>query len=185
MHSKSFEEMGIPAGYTFSTLLYCPPADTLIVRAQATRGRGPDRLYARSVGGERYELIGTPDESISQEDPTVLCSHPLLAYNTLHHSIQSGEAGNEWPGANWEAVRVLNLRTRSETHVVDRETLHLPDQNIDVWVSRLLSFADSHECLHVVAGFSRDKLEINYYVSELHLPTGLVRPIVNLPAVFL
>lgn len=185
MQSKNFEEMGIPAGYGFRNLLYCSPADALIVQAQPRHGQGPFRLYARRAGGDRYEPILATHESISQEDPTVLCSHPVLAYNTLHHTIESGEAGNEWPGANWEAVRVLDLRSMTETHVVDRETLHLPDRNLDVWIARLLGFADSHECLHVVAGFSRDKTTINYYVSELHLPTGLVRPMVNLPATFL
>lgn len=185
MQSKSFEEMGLPAGYAFGNLLYCSPADTLIVQAQPRNGHGPDRLYTRSAGSERYEAIVAEHDLISQEDPAVLCSHPLLAYNTLRHSLQSGEAGNGWPGANWEAVRVLDLTTRTERHMVDRETLHLPDPDLDVWVVRLLGFADSHERLHVVAGFSRDKSTINYFVSELHLLTGLVRPMVNLPATFL
>lgn len=185
MQYKSFEEMGIPSGYAFRNLLYCSPADVLIAQAEPRSGQGPNRLYYRPAGSDRYEPIGAPDELISQEDPTVLCSHPLLAYNTLRHSLQSGEAGNNWPGTNWDAVRLLDLRSMTEKHIVDHETLHLPDRNIDVWIARLLGFADSHECFHVVAGFSRDKATINYYVSELHLPTGLVRPIVNLPATFL
>jgi hypothetical protein len=185
MLHKSFEEMGIPAGYAFRNLLYCASADVLIVQTQPLQGWRPDRLYTRPSGAERYEPIGTPDELISQDDPVVSCSRPLLVYNTMRHSFRPDEQGNERHSANWEAVRVFDLRSGREKHVVDRETLHLPDRNLDVWISRLLGFADSHECLHVVASFSRDKSAINYYVSELHLPTGLVRPLINLPATFL
>ena len=184
MLHKSFEEMGIPAGYGFKNLLYCAAADTLVVQLEPLQGWRPERLYLRSNGSEQYDLLGEPEEMISQDDPVVLCAHPLLAYNTLRHSFSNDAGGAELHGADWEAVHVFDLRSKAETHVVDRETLHLPDQNIDVWISRVLGFAD-HECLHVVSAFSRDKLLMNYYVSELHLPTGLVRPLVNLPAAFL
>jgi hypothetical protein len=186
MQQKNFEEMGIPSGYGFRNLLYCVAADVLIVQTQPLQGWRPDRLYARPIGAERYEPIGSPDELVSQDDPVVSCAQPLLAYNTMRHSFRPDEEGNELHGANWEAIRVLDLRTRTEAHVIDQETLHLPDRNLEVWITSVLGFADSHECLHVVAGFSREyPANISHYVSELHLPTGLVRPIVNLPATFL
>ena len=185
MMHKSFEEMGVPAGYGFKNLLYCAAAETLIAQLQPLQGWRPERLYVRSNGSERYEPLGTPEEMVSQDDPIVLCSHPLLAYNNLRHSFSSNEEGEELHGGKWEAVRVFDLRSRTEKYLVDRETLHLPDRNLEVWVSSLLGFAD-HECLHVVAAFCREfPYNINHYVSELHLPTGLVRPMVNLPATFL
>jgi hypothetical protein len=186
MLHKSFEEMGIPSGYGFRKLLYCASAGVLIVQTQPLQGWRPDRLLARSSSAERYEPIGTPDEVVSQDDPVVSCSHPLLAYNSMRHSFRLDEEGKELHAATWEAVRVLDLTGGRETHVVDRETLHLPDRTLDVWIVSLLGFADSHECLHIVAGFSREyPSNISHYVSELHLPSGLVRPLVNLPAAFL
>ncbi len=186
MLHKTFEEMGIPAGYGFKQLLYCSIADTLIVQTQPVQGWRPERLYARKQQEERYAPIGLPGDLISQDDPVVCAGHPLLAYNTMSHSFRADAEGKELHGANWEAIRVVDLSTRQETHVVDRETLHLADPETEVWISQVLSFAQNAESLHVVAAFSRDKgLTTNYYVAELHLPTGLVRPIAQLPAAFL
>ncbi len=184
MH-KSFDEMGIPKGYGFKRLLFCAPANTLVVEIEALSHWRPARLYSRASGVERYEPIGTPSELLSQEDPAVSLSHPLLAYNTLRNSFTIDAEGNELHSGNWEAIRVCDLSAGKEVHVVDRETLHLPDRNTEVWIPHLLSFTPNPETLHVVAAFRRDQPHVNYYVSELHLPTGLVRPITSLPAAFL
>ena len=185
MLHKNFQEMGIPAGYGFKHLLYCAAADTLIVQTQPLQGWRPERLYARKVQDERYRPIGSPEKLVSQEYPVTCPGHPLLAYNTLTHSFRSDEEGNEQHGADWQAVRVIDLVTQAESFVVDRETLHLADLETRVWISSLLSFTDHSDCLHVVAAFTRNQAAVNHYVSELHLPSGLVRPIAQLPAAFL
>lgn len=186
MLHTSFEQMGIPPGYGFRSLLFCGQASMLVLQARAIEGWRPDRLFARAASGERYEPLGAPGEMLSQEDPVLSPSHPLLAYNTFLHSFGIDAAGEEQHFGNWEAIRVLDLHTWKETHVVDKETLHLPDRELKVWIASLLSFTDKPETLHVVAGFKRsDAMSADYYVSELHLPTGLVRPLVCLPAVFL
>jgi len=185
MH-KNLQELGISPGYGFRKLLFCAQASILVVQAQPTGGWRPDRLFARPVSGERYQPLGAPAEMVSQEDPVLSPSHPLLAYNTELHSFRLDEEGNEQHFGNWKAIRVLDLSTGSETHVVDRETLHLPDSETEVWVSRLLSFAERAETVHIVAAVRRrDAYTVDYYVSELHLSSSLIRPLAHLPAVFL
>jgi hypothetical protein len=123
---------------------------------------------------------------VSQEDPVLSSSHSLLAYRTEVHSFRADEEGNEQHFGNWEAIRVIDLRLGSETHVVDRETLHLPDRETEVWVLRLLSFAEQIAMVYIIAAMRRrDAVAVEHYVSELHLPSGIVRPLANLPAVFL
>ena len=186
MFGKSFEEMGIPAGYGFKQLLFCAAADTLIVQTQAITNWRPERLYFRSVGGERYEPVGAPAELVSQVYPIVAPSHPLLAYNTLLNSFNLDAEGNELHGANWQGVHVVDLRSRAETYVIDKETLHLPDRDTEVWVESLLAFAEHPDVLHLVAAMKRgSSFKVERYVSELHLSSGLVRPLANLPAAFL
>ncbi len=183
---KSFEEMGIPPGYGFKRLLFCPAVDTLVVQTQSIANWRPERLYARPIVGERYESIGTPAELVSQEDPVLSPSHSLLAYNTLLHSFRLDSEGNELHGGDWQAIRVVDLRLGTETHVIDRETLHLPDRDIEVWIDSLLAFAECPEVLHVVAALKRaSSFTVERYVSELQLSSGLVRPLANLPASFL
>ena len=186
MFGKSFEEMGIPPGYGFKQLLFCPAADTLIVQTQSFPNWRPERLYARSIGEERYEPIGVPADMISQEYPIVAHSHPLLAYNTLLNSFSLDSEGKELHAGQWQAIRIVDLKSRSESHVLDKETLHLPDRATEVWVERLLAFAEHADVLHVVAAMKRSSsFTVERYVSELHLSSGLVRPLVNLPASFL
>ncbi len=178
--------MGIPHGYGLRNLLFCARANILVVQARPTDGWRPDRLFVRPVSGERYQPLGTPAEMVSQEDPVLSSAGPLLAYKTEVHSFRIDEKGNELHSANWETTRVLDLSTGSETHVVDRETLHLPDSNTEVWVSRLLSFAERADTVHIVAAIRhRDAYVVDYYISELHLSSSLVRPLAPLPAAFL
>lgn len=178
--------MGIPPGYGFKQLLFCPAADTLIVQTQSFENWRPERLYVCSIGGERYEPISAPAELVSQVYPIVAPSHPLLAYNTLLNSFQLDAEGNELHGGYWQAIRVVDLRARTETHVIDKETLHLPDRNTEVWVESLLAFAEHSDVLHVVAAMKRgSSFTVERYVSELHLSSGLVRPLAQLPASFL
>jgi hypothetical protein len=184
--NRSFEEMGMAKGYGFKRLLFCAPANTLVVQTQPIQGWRPDRLYIRPASGEQYQAIGSPAELVSQEDPAVSSVDPLLAYNTLRHSFRADEDGNELHGANWEAIRVIDLTSGAEIRVVDRDRVHFPDPEIYIWSLQVLAFAQASETLHVVVGFSRNQtFPISHYIAELHLPTGLVRPLTNLPATFL
>jgi hypothetical protein len=178
--------MGIPPGYGFKKLLFCDQANLLVAHTQSLKNWRPERLFGRPIGSERYHSIAPPAEMISQDDPVLSPSHPLLAYNTMLHTLRLDGGGNELHGAAWEAVRVIDLRADTETHFIDRETLHLPDRETEVWVSQLLAFGERPETLHIVAAFKRhDSSFMEYYVAELHLQSGLVRPLVNLPAAFL
>jgi hypothetical protein len=80
----------------------------------------------------------------------------------------------------------VDLRSGIESHIVDKETLHLPDSDTEVWIDSLLGFAALPQTLHVTAALKRGQsYHVDRYVSELHLSSGLVRPLAKLPASFM
>jgi hypothetical protein len=187
MLHDSFEDVGIPPGYGFKQLLYCPAANVLVVQTQSwSNSWRPERLYFRDIGAPRYTAIGTPTDLVSQEFPVVAISRPLLAYQSNVHTLELDGQGIERHGASWKSVTVFDLKARNELDVIDTQLVRFPEGVSDAWISSLLSFGESGDILHVVAALSRDgRLSFEYQVAELDLKTRVVRPLATLPAVFM
>ena len=127
MFDSSFTDLGIPPGYGFRQLLFNPTANVLVV--QTTSGPQnwrPERLYFRHVDSAKYMNIGTPDDFISQESPVVSLSEPLLAFSCLRNSLWIDSEGAERHGANWESLKVHDLRANQEVYSLTGEMLRLP-----------------------------------------------------------
>ena len=186
MIHKSFEDMGIPQGYGFKQLLFCPSANKLVVHAESVRHWRPERLYIRHLSSDRYELVDSPADMISQEHPVVSNSKPLLAYNALLNKFDVNEEGEERHYGEWESLNIVNLAAPSELRRLAPNTIRFPEGVDDGWISSILSFNDAATSLNVIAGISRNKrLSMEYYVCDLDLETGVLRPITILPAAFM
>lgn len=183
---RSFKEMGIPAGYGRKQLLFCPAAETLVVQVESVGNWRPERLLMRAITSERYTPVGSPADMVSQEDPVVSNSKPLLAYNGMLHKFDIGPEGEERHFGEWESLKVIDLIAGSEAATIDRQSIHFADGVTDGWISSILSFAGESDALHVVAAMSRDRRQtMEYHLSELHLQSGVLHSIANLPAIFL
>jgi hypothetical protein len=184
MLHKSFEDLGIPPKYGFKHLLFCPSANVLVVQTQSgTDDWRPERLYYRATAAERYLPVAQDSDLVSHEDPVVAISRPLLAYRTSLHNFFADAEGLQRHGANWESVRVFDLQARADIHVIDSRKIKFPQKTTYGSISNLLGFAESGDILHVVAALSDDEqLTTNYFLSELNMQTGVVRPLATLPA---
>ena len=94
MFPTTFQDMGIPIGYAFKQLLFSPIANILVLQTCAAEDNWrPERLYFRQTVWDKYRLVGSPGDLVSQESPFVHPSKPLLAYNSLQHEFSLDAEG--------------------------------------------------------------------------------------------
>ena len=178
----TFDEMGIPAGYGFKRLLFCPVANALVLQTCSARDNWrPERLLFRHLTWERYRPIGKPDDLISQESPFVHPSKPLLAYVSAQHQF-SLEEGKERHSGNWNGLHIVNLENGSEAVSVSEKSITLPTGTKRGWICEIVSFGDSG--LFVNVALSKNETLVEYFVAELDAAQN-VKPIGALPAVFM
>jgi hypothetical protein len=183
MFHKSFEEMGIPAGYSFKQLLFSPGANVLVLQTCSTRDSWrPERLFLRHLSSERYRSIGEPDDLVSQESPFVHPSKPLLAYVSTQHSFSLDEDGKESHSGNWHGIHFVSLESGLATQSITEKSILLPAGTIGGWICEILAFGESG--LFVKAALSKNESVIEYFVAELDAAQTL-KPIATLPAVFM
>ena len=186
MIHKSFEDMGIPRGYGFKQLLFCLSAKKLVVHTESVRPWRPERLYIRDLSSDRYTLVGSPADMISQQYPVISNSKCLLAYSAELNKFDVNEEGDELHFGQWDSINIHNLAAPAEARILDSNAIRFPEGVNDGWISSILSFSDSGKNLNVVAGLSRTKRRhMEYYVCDLDLETGVLRPITILPATFM
>ncbi len=187
MPHKSFEDVGIPPEYAFKRLLFCAPADTLVVQTRTrTRQWRPERLLYRHTRSQRYVPVGRPGEMVSQDDPVVSPSSTLLAYNTNVHKFEPDAEGIERHSADWECLRIFDLSAGVERQVIDKSMLSIPAGTTRGWISKLLSFAEPSDALHVVVALCDDPQgSVDYHVAALNVRTADLRLLALLPAVFM
>jgi len=175
--------MGIPAGYSFKQLLFCPVANALVLQTCSARDNWrPERLLFRHLTWERYRLVGNPDDLISQESPFVHPSKPLLAYVSAQHQFSLDEEGKERHSGNWNRLHIVNLESGSEALSVSEKSITLPAGTKRGWICEIVSFGDSG--LFVKVALSKNETLVEYFVAELDAVQN-VRPIAALPAVFM
>jgi hypothetical protein len=184
MWNKSFQEMGLPAGYGFKQLLFSPAAKALVVQAQSAGSNWrPERLYARKIGSNRYQPIGQPDDLTSQDYPFLHSSKPLLAYNSMQHHFSMDAQGEERHSADWDSLRLYDLQSGGEVDCINAVNLTLPPGIGRGWISGLVAFCDSG--LFVQAGLSKDGSRMDYVVAELDFLNHILKPLAELPATFI
>jgi hypothetical protein len=183
MFSTSFEEMGIPAGYSFKQLLFSPLANAVVLQTYSARSKWrPERLFFRHIAWDRYRIIDSPDDLISQESPFLHPSKPLLAYVSMQHRFSLDEDGKERHGGNWHGLHIVNLERGSEMQSVSEESITLPTGTKRGWICEIVSFGDSG--LFVRAALSKNETLMEYFVAEFDAAQN-VKPIAALPAVFM
>ena len=184
MFDRSFQDMGIPAGYAFKKLLFSPTASVIVVQAQsAGENWRPERLYLRSTTENQYSQVGTPGDLISQESPTI--HKALLAYNLMQHSFSIDDKGKERHSGDWDSLRVFSLKARLEVQEITPKTLPIPEGFERAWISGILGFGESEDDLYVTAGLSRDGMRMEYHLSKLNFVRRKLHPLSLLPAVFM
>lgn len=151
----------------------------------AERNWRPERLYFRHIESDQYKPIGEPSDLVSQDDPFVHPSKPLVAYNSLKHRFSLDAQGKERHSADWECLTVYNLESGMELDSIDPDTLRLPTGIARGWISGLVAFTDMG--LFVQAGLSKSKEggSMDYAVAELDLSGHVLKPIAPLPATFM
>jgi hypothetical protein len=180
---KSFEEMGISPGYGFKQLLFSVVANALVVQTcSANETWRPERLYFRHTDWDKYQLVGIPDDFVSQESPFIHSSKPSLAYVSVRHKFSLDEEGRKSHTGSWESLHVVSLESGAEVHSVREETLRLPDGTKRGWICEIVAFGDSG--LFVKAALSEDEKSFEYFVAQLDSMQTL-KPIVTLPATFI
>jgi len=184
MWNKSFQEIGLPAGYGFKQLLFSPAAKALVIQAQSAASNWrPERLYVRKLNSDRYEPIGQPDDLTSQDYPFLHSSKPLLAYNSMQHHFSMDAQDEERHSADWESLRLYDLESSVEVNCMNAENLTLPPGIVRGWISRLVAFCDSG--LFVQAGLSKDGSRMDYVVAEIDFLNHILTPLAALPATFI
>jgi len=183
MFPTSFEEMGVPAGYGFRQLLFSPVANGLVLQTcSATDNWRPERLFFRHLTWDRYRIISSPDDLISQESPFLHPSKPLLAYVSTQHKFSLDDEGHELHHGNWHGLHIVSLDSGSETRSVSAESITLPAGTTRGWICEIVSFGDSG--LFVKAALSKSETVVEYFIAELDAAQN-VKPIATLPAVFM
>lgn len=183
MFSTSFEEMGIPAGYGFKQLLFSPVANALVLQACSARDNWrPERLFIRHLSSDRYRIVGSPDDLISQEYPFLHPSKPLLAYISTQHEFSLDEDGKEQHYGNWHGLHIVDLNSGLEAQLVSEESITLPPGIKRGWICEIVSFGDSG--LFVKAALSKNETFVEYFVAELDTAHKMTT-IAALPAVFM
>ena len=184
MGNKSFQEMGIPAGYGFKQLFFSAAANAFVVQAQSSeRNWRPERLYYRSIDSDKYVPIGEPSELVSQEYLFVHPLRPWVAYNSMKHTFSVDSEGNEHHGGEWDGLTVYNLESGIEVERIGPDTLTLPAGTVRGWIATIVGYSDAG--LFVQAGLSQNGSRMDYVVAELNLAQRALRPIVTLPATFM
>jgi hypothetical protein len=184
MWNRSFQEMGLPPGYGFKQLLLSPVANALIVHAQsAGRNWRPERLYFRKLESEQYQPVGQPGDLTSQDHPFVHPAKPLLAYNSMKHRFSVDADGKERHSADWDSLRIYDLKLGVEVDSVNRDSLNVPTGIVRSWISSIVAFSES--ALFVQAGISRDGSRTDYVIAELDLSGRSLKPIAELPGTFI
>src|ERR1051326_6801508 len=184
MFNKSFEEMGVPAGYGFRQMLFNPSANFIVIQTNSTgRPWRPERLFFRHVASLNYRSVGAPGDLTSQEYPFVHPAKPLLAYNAMLHRFIVEPDGKERLSGNWESLSIFDLETGTEVAAVTPSTLRLPSGIVRGWIASIVAFSD--EGLFVTAGLSEDAARMDYFVSHVDYHESILKPIAALPATFI
>src|SRR5260221_2881453 len=119
MFPTTFQDMGIPAGYAFKQLLFNPTANVLVLQTcSAEDNWRPERLYFRQTEWDKYRLVGSPGDLVSQVSPFVHPSKPLLAYNSLQHKFSMDADGQERHHGDWHSLQIFSFESGSVTRSI-------------------------------------------------------------------
>jgi hypothetical protein len=180
---RSFQDVGVPAGYGFKQLLFSPAAKVLVLQTcSASDNWRPERLYFRRIDTEEYRPISVPDDLVSQESPFVHPSQPLLACISNRHKFSVDPEGKERHSGEWHSLEIIDLESGSLVRSVTQESLQLPPGFGRGWICELVAFGDSG-CF-VKAALSETGTSFGYFIAELEVG-GSLKPIAELPAVFM
>ena len=183
MFPTTFQDMGIPAGYAFKQLLFNPTANVLVLQTcSAEDNWRPERLYFRQTEWDKYRLVGSPGDLVSQESPFVHPSKPLLAYNSLQHKFSMDADGQEQHHGDWHSLQIFSFESGSVTRSITPDTLRLPVGFTRSWICEIVAFGDSG--LFVKASLSKSGSSFGYFIAELDVEQNL-KPLFELPAVFM
>jgi ClpA/ClpB-like protein len=180
-----WQQEGIPPGYGFSQLLYNPSSGIQIVELchGASERFHPNRLFVRLKGAERYEQLGTPEESCSQESAVTSPGQPILFFNSNRLTIHGDRVSGDWDG-----LYSVDLEKLVIVRCTSKETLQLPAPYNDCWVTNLLSLSVDGKLLYLTIGMCQmagsTRQEIAYFLAQFDVVTGNLETISRLRATF-
>ena len=180
-----WQQEGIPPGYGFSQLLYNPPSGIQIVELchGVSERFHPNRLFVRLKGAEKYEQLGMPEESCSQESAVTSPGQPILFFNSNRLTIDGDRVSG-----NWDGLYSVDLETLTIVRCASKETLKLPVPYNDCWVTNLMCLSADGKLLYLTIGMCEmtgsTGREIAYYLAQFDMETRNLETISRLRAIF-
>lgn len=175
-----WEEQGIEGKPHFKSLLYNESAKTLVAHFQRRAGlkHWIGEIYTRPLDGKTYHKVAGSTDLVSFEQPVSAASSSLIFFNELQHRTEDPS------GADWSAVRCLDLASERPSTVCAIETLQVPDGCKGIWISSVMSAdADGQRLLCRVAfmhAVSEIEEQVEYWLCELPVRTAIPRKLCRL-----
>lgn len=185
MSIPEWDEIGIPVGYGPERLVYNAASETIIIELRSVGQEfSPNRVYMRKIQSPRYEPI-RPFEPMEGCHSFVTSSErPTLFY--LSERVTKRD---DYYGGDWLGLYAFDIVSRTETKIVDEDTLILPAPYHRGWVSALVSASEDGKTLTVIVGMTVENHSpgfqmVNYQLAYMDLGTKHLHFISQLKGAF-
>jgi hypothetical protein len=178
---KTFEDVGIPEGYTNPEVYYHEARNMLIliVRA-ASPGLPADRLMVRTGGHTTYVMVskvggyGTSIQSILVASRGVAIYLLCFTWSEVDNSVSG----------NWRCIVRVDLNSLASKELLNPRSIVFPPEYRGAHVVRLLSLCEESHTINALVGFDQMDGTSVFFISKIFLDNSKVEPMRNVEAVF-